>query len=55
MLPMATGGTRIGRIISVRTTPLPIGTLPTRSARASPMRVSAATETTTKTAVLTIA
>jgi hypothetical protein len=55
MLPMATGGTRIGRIMSVRTRPLPRATLPTRSARPSPSSVSAATEATTKINVFTIA
>jgi hypothetical protein len=53
MLPIATGGTRIGTIISVRNTPLPRVIAPTSSASARPSTISTATATATKSSVLT--
>src|ERR1700722_17907368 len=51
MLPIATGGTRIGRIIKVRINPLARGTPLTINARAKPSTSSTATDTTTKVSV----
>src|SRR2546430_1368322 len=55
MLPIATGGTSIGRIITVRASPLPRSRRPTSSASSSPSVTSAATATTTKTEVFSSA
>src|SRR5579862_939198 len=54
MLPIATGGTRIGMIMIVRSTPLPRVMPATSSASPSPRTISAATATATKISVLTI-
>ena len=53
MLPIATGGTRIGMIMSVRIRPLPRVMPPTRSASASPSTISTTTAAATKMSVLT--
>ena len=52
MLPMATGGTRIGTIINVRRRALPRDMAPTASASARPATISMATATTTNSSVL---
>ena len=52
MLPIATGGTRIGRIISVRINPLPRATPETTSASRKPSTISIDTEAMTKSSVV---
>src|SRR4051794_20231153 len=54
MLPIATGGTRIGTIMIVRISPLPRVMLPTSSASPSPSTISTVTATATKSSVLEI-
>jgi hypothetical protein len=53
MLPIATGGTRIGTIMSVRIRPLPRVMAPTSNASARPSTISAATAAVTKISVFT--
>src|SRR6185312_7285999 len=55
MLPIATGGTRIGRIATVRTQRLARDRPATAIASATPSTISTATDATTKTSVLTTA